>query len=110
VLIGGFLIGRPYPLFFKLFQEAARTHNVFYGAGTFVLTAIGNILVMAVLFVILAAAMGSRYQRWLAQRPGRVATITAAALIVGGAFLIFYWGVRLPANFAYGWFPHMPWS
>ncbi|OLB77595.1 MAG: hypothetical protein AUI14_15685 [Actinobacteria bacterium 13_2_20CM_2_71_6] len=105
MLIGGFLVGRPYPLFFKLFQEAARSHNPLYGAATFVLTALGNIAVIAVLFLALSVGTGGRYQRWLAARPGRAATVTAAALIIGGAFMLFYWGVRLPAHFDYGWFP-----
>lgn len=109
-LIGGFLIGRPYPLFFKLFQYAAQTHNPLYGGLTFILTALGNILVMALLFLALSVGTGGRYQRWLAARPGRVATLTASALLIGGAFMVFYWGVRLPARFDYGWFPTMPWS
>jgi hypothetical protein len=109
MLIGGFLVGRPYPLFFKLFQQAAREHNPLYGAATFALTALGNIVVIAVLFLALTAGTGGRFQRWLAARPGRVATVTAAALLVGGSFMLFYWGVRLPARFDYGWFPVMPW-
>jgi hypothetical protein len=110
ILVGGFLIGRPYPLFFNLFEEAARTHNPLYGAGTFMMTALGNIVVMAIVFVLLAVALGNRYQRWLTARAGRMATVSAVALIIGGAFLIFYWGVRLPAGFGYGWFPVMPWN
>jgi hypothetical protein len=109
VLIAGFLIGRPYPLFFKLFRQAAETHNPLFGTGTFVLTALGNIVVLAVLFLALAAGAGGRLQRWLTARPGRLATVTAVALLVGGAFMVFYWGVRLPARFDYGWFPRMPW-
>jgi hypothetical protein len=109
LLIGGFLIGRPYPLFFKLFQQAAKTHNPFYGALTFILTALGNIAVMAVLFLALSAGTGGRYQRWLTARPGRVATLTAVALLIGGTFMVVYWGIRLPARFGYGWFPVMPW-
>jgi hypothetical protein len=49
-LIGGFLIGRPYPLFYKMFLYSASTHNPFYGALAFVLVAVGNILLMAVIF------------------------------------------------------------
>ena len=67
-LIGGFLIGRPYPLFFKMFQYAASTHNPFYGALAFVLVALGNIAIMALLFLALSA---SRFQRWLAANPTR---------------------------------------
>lgn len=110
VLIGGFLIGRPYPLFFKLFRYAAQTHNPFYGALTFVLTAIGNVLLVAVLFLALTTGPGLRVRRWLVARPGRLATLTASALLIGGTFLIVYWGLRLPAYFHYGWFPKMPWK
>jgi hypothetical protein len=105
-LIGGFLIGRPYPLFYKMFQYAASTHNGFYGALSFVLVALGNILIMAILFLALSA---SRFQLWLRADPVRIAKFTAAALLIGGSFTFFYWGVRLPAGFGYGWFPHMPW-
>jgi sulfite exporter TauE/SafE len=105
-LIGAFLIGRPYPLFFKMFQYAASTHNPFYGALTFILVAIGNILLMGLLFLLLSM---SRFQPWLRARAGRVRRFTAGALLVGGAFTFFYWGVRLPAYLGYGWFPHMPW-
>lgn len=104
-LIGGFLIGRPYPLFFKMFQYAASTHNPFYGALSFVLVALGNIVIMALLFLALSA---SRFQQWLSANPTRIAKFTAAALLIGGAFTFFYWGVRLPSHFGYGWFPSMP--
>lgn len=105
-LIGGFLIGRPYPLFYKMFQYAASTHNGWYGALTFALVALGNIVLMAILFLALSM---SRFQHWLAAEPGRVARFTAAALLIGGAFTFFYWGVRVPAHLGYGWFPAMPW-
>jgi hypothetical protein len=105
-LIGGFLIGRPYPLFFKMFQYAASTHNGFYGALAFILVALGNILLMAVLFLALSM---SRFQHWLRADTARIAKFTAAALLIGGAFTLVYWGVRVPAYFGYGWFPHMPW-
>jgi EamA domain-containing membrane protein RarD len=105
-LIGGFLIGRPYPLFDKMFQYAASTHNGLYGALTFVLVALGNILFMAILFLALSM---SRFQHWLRAEPTRIVKFTAAALLVGGAFTFFYWGVRVPAHLGYGWFPQMPW-
>lgn len=105
-LIGGFLIGRPYPLFFKMFQYAASTHNGFYGALTFILVALGNVLLMSVLFLALSM---SRFQSWLRANPSRIAKFTSSALLIGGAFTFFYWGVRAPAGFGYGWFPHMPW-
>ena len=51
----------------------------------------------------------SRFQFWLWARPGRAVRFTAAALLVGGAFTLIYWGVRVPAHLGYGWFPTMPW-
>jgi hypothetical protein len=104
-LIGGFLIGRPYPLFFKTFQYAASTHDGLYGAFTFVLVSLGNVLLMAVLFLALSL---SPFPRWLRADSARIAKFTAAALLIGGAFTFFYWGIRVPAHFGYGWFPQMP--
>lgn len=105
-LIGGFLIGRPWPLFHKMFLHAASTHNALYGAAAFVLVAAGNLLLMAVLYLLLAA---SRFPQWLRTRAARVSTVSAAAWLIGGAFTFVYWVVRLPAHFGYGWFPTMPW-
>lgn len=105
-LIGGFLIGRPYPLFFKTFEYAASTHNAFYGAASFILVALGNVVIMAILFLALSA---TQFANWLQAKPARVAKFSAASLLAGGSFTFFYWAVRLPARFGYGWFPHMPW-
>lgn len=106
VLIGAFLIGRPWPMFHRLFQHAADTHNVLLGAGAFVLVVLGNMLLMAVLLLILSA---TGFPRWINARPQRLATVTAVALLVGGAFTLIYWGLRVPAHFGIGWFPTMPW-
>jgi hypothetical protein len=48
-LIGGFLIGRPYPLFGDLFRHAATAHNPLYGAAAFALQSVGNIVVIGFL-------------------------------------------------------------
>ncbi|GAA3112824.1 hypothetical protein [Streptosporangium carneum] len=109
-LIGGFLVGRPFPLFHKLFEYAAQTRNPFYGAAVFVLQSLGNITLMALLFVVLVHATRGRFVRWATARPSRVATITAVAFIVVGAFTFLYWDLRLPARFGYGWFPTAPWE
>ncbi|MEW2574896.1 hypothetical protein [Streptomyces syringium] len=109
-LIGGFVIGRPYPLFRKAFAYAADTHNAAYGALLFALIALGNVAVMAVLFVVLALAGGGRVPRWLNAKPGRAARFTGTALVLFGTFTFVYWGIRLPARFDYGWFPTMPWN
>jgi hypothetical protein len=108
-LIGGFLIGRPYPLFRIMFRSAAEQHNVLYGAAAFALQSVGNIVVMAVLFLILTHATGGRVQRWLAAKPARIATVTGAALLVGGTFTLLYWDVRVLGRLGIIWFPMVSW-
>ncbi|KDN82402.1 hypothetical protein [Kitasatospora cheerisanensis] len=110
VLVGAFLIGRPYPLFRNLFRHAAQEHNPLYGAVAFSLQSIGNILVMAVLFLVLSFALGTPVQRWLATKPGRAATLTATAFLVAGAFTVIYWDVRILGNLGYLWWPKAPWN
>ncbi|MFG3442767.1 hypothetical protein ACGF0J_36465 [Nonomuraea sp. NPDC047897] len=109
-LIGGFLIGRPYGLFRQLFRDAAESHNPIYGALAFMLQSVGNIVILAVLFVLLAVVMGTRVQRWLTARPGRLALITGSAFIVVGVFTFLYWDVRLLARREIiPWYPIIPW-
>lgn len=107
VLIGLFLVGRPYPLFRTMFTYAAETADPFYGAVSFLLVAIGNVALIAVLFVALALVGGERTARALGGR--RAAAVTGSALVVAGVFTVAYWVVRLLARFGYGWFPVMPW-
>ncbi|RCG31121.1 hypothetical protein DQ384_10205 [Sphaerisporangium album] len=108
-LVGGFLIGRPFPLFHKLFEYAAEIHNPLYGAAVFILQSLGNIVVMAVLFAVLMLAARGRFPRWLAASPGRLATVGAVAFLVAGSFTLIYWDIRLPSMFGYGWYPVVPW-
>ncbi|HEU5111500.1 MAG TPA: hypothetical protein VFT95_23405 [Micromonosporaceae bacterium] len=110
-LIGGFLIGRPFGLFRQMFRDAAESGNPFYGAAAFTLQSLGNIVIMAVLFLVLVYATGGRVQRWLAARPSRIAVLTALALIIVGAFTFLYWDVRLLARREIiPWYPMAPWS
>jgi hypothetical protein len=110
VLVGGFLIGRPYPLFRDLFRHAASTHNPLYGGAAFVLQSVGNILVMSVLVIALTYGLGGRLQRWLSASPGRVAAVTAVAFLVAGVFTLVYWDVRILGRLGYIWFPTAPWN
>jgi len=109
-LIGAFLIGRPFPLFVKIFQYAAASHNPGLGALVFVLQALGNIALLAVVFLAVSVAARGRLLRWLAARPDRLARFNGIALLAAGTFLIAYWCVRLPAAFGIGWWPRVPWS
>ncbi|WP_158885824.1 hypothetical protein [Amycolatopsis anabasis] len=108
-LIGGFLIGRPYPLFRIMFRDAAESHNVFYGAGAFLLQSAGNIALMVVLFLLLTYVAGDRLRRWFARGPARVATVTGSALLVGGTFTLFYWVLRSLGRAGIIWYPAIGW-
>ncbi|MEU6148940.1 hypothetical protein ABZ816_02975 [Actinosynnema sp. NPDC047251] len=110
VLIGGFLVGRPFPLFRQLFRDAAESGNPLYGAAAFVLQSVGNIAVMAVLFLLLGTLAGGPLRRWLTAKPSRTAAITAATLIAAGVFTFLYWDVRLLAGRGVlPWYPIAPW-
>ncbi|MGW1061403.1 hypothetical protein [Micromonospora rubida] len=110
-LIAGFLIGRPFGLFRQMFRDAAESGNPLYGAAAFTLQSIGNIVIMAVLFLLLAWLAGSRLQRWFTERPARLAVLTAVAFIVAGAFTFLYWDVRLLARREIiPWYPLAPWA
>jgi hypothetical protein len=110
VLIGGFLIGRPYPLFREMFQHAAGTHNPFYGALAFALQSAGNIVIMAILFLVLTHSTGGRLQRWLRANPTRTTVLTACSFLVAGVFTVLYWDVRMLGRLHYLWFPTAPWN
>lgn len=98
-LIGAFLIGRPFPLFIKLFQDAVASNNPVYGALIFILQSLGNIVIMVLLLLFLTYGTGGRFERWLTAKPGRVHTVTAVALLVGGGFLVFFWAFRMGLGF-----------
>jgi hypothetical protein len=106
-LIGGFLIGRPYPLFNKLFHWAADTGNPWYGAGAFILQSLGNIVIVTAIFALLVAITRGRFLTWLSASPRRAAAVSGALLVALGVFTVVYWDVRVPAIFGYGWFPTM---
>jgi hypothetical protein len=110
-LIGAFLIGRPFALFRQLFRDAAESGNPLYGAAAFTLQSLGNIVVLAVIFLALALFTGGRFQRWLAARPSRVTALIAVAFIVAGVFTFLYWDVRVLARRGIiPWYPTAPWA
>lgn len=109
-LVGGFLVGRPYPLFRQLFEHAVDTNNPFYGAFAFVLQSVGNVLLVALLAVLVVALSRGAALRWLAENRAKASAIAGVALLALGVFMVVYWDVRVPAMFGFGWFPTMPWN
>ncbi|MFC4146125.1 hypothetical protein ACFO0M_07645 [Micromonospora mangrovi] len=108
--VGAFLIGRPYPLFNKLFHWAVDSGNPLYGAGAFILQSLGNIVLVSALFALIVLLSRGRAIAWLASSPARTIALTGALLIALGVFTVVYWDVRLPAMFGHGWFPTMPYN
>ncbi|MEV0889463.1 hypothetical protein AB0J03_37495 [Streptomyces microflavus] len=110
MLFMGVLIGRPFPLFRQLFRDAAESHNVLYGATASGLQSIGNIVVMAVLFLVVTGVLGDRLHRWMTRWPSRASALTAGAFITAGVFLILYWDLRILARRDLIWYPLAPWA
>lgn len=109
-LVGAFLIGRPYPMFVKLFNWAAETGNPLYGAATFVLQSVGNVVIVTVLFAVLVAGTRGRFLVWLTRSSRRVGLVSGTLLLALGVFTVVYWDVRVPSIFGVGWFPVMPYN
>src|SRR5256712_10281890 len=101
-LIGAFLIGRAFAVFVKIFEYAAATHNPALGVFVFVLQSLGNIALLALIFLLVATVGRGRIVRWLAARPDRLARFNAVALLVAGPFLLPHLGVLVPAGFWVG--------
>jgi len=109
-LVGGFVIGRPYPLFNKLFHWAADTGNPFYGAGAFILQSLGNVAIVSVLFALIVLVSRGGFLRWFAGNPRRAVLISGSLLLALGVFTVVYWDIRVPSMFGFGWFPRMPYN
>jgi cytochrome c biogenesis protein CcdA len=110
LMIGAFAIGRPYPVFREFLLYAAQTQSPVYGAAVMALQGVGQVLVMVAAFVLLVTLFRARLVSWLIRRPAQAALVSAVALIAGGAYFIFYWGVARawPAlgrwGFQLGWY------
>jgi len=107
VIVGFFTVGRPFPLFRKLFVYSAGTGNIALSAALVALQGLCNIAVMALIFVLLTRGPGGRVAQWLQEKPARARMLTAISMLGAGTFLIIYWGVRVPSAFGIGWFPHL---
>jgi sulfite exporter TauE/SafE len=92
-LIGAFAIGRPYPVFREFLLYAAQVQSPAYGAAVMVLQGIGQILVMVAAFLVIVGVFSGGLRRWILARPAQPALVSAVALVAGGAYFLFYWGI-----------------
>ncbi len=109
LLVGMFAIGRPFPVMRDFLVYAATAHNPLYGAVVMMVQGLGQIAVMVVLLLVLVYGFGGWLTRWVTTRPQQVALTTAVALVAGGTFFIYYWGLAPAFNigrwgFRLGWY------
>ena len=110
VLVGAFVVGRPFGLFRHLYEYAGDTNNPLIGSSTFALQALGNILIVSLLFVAITFFSNGRVERFMTASPKRLASFTASSLLVAGTFFIVYWGLKSGSRLGwYGW-PTLPWQ
>lgn len=98
VMVGAFLIGRPFPVMRDFLIYAAAAQSPVYGAAVMAVVGLGQIALMVLLFLAVVYGAGQQMSRWVATRPDRAALLTGLSLVAGGSFFVFYWGLA----FTYG--------
>ncbi|MEX0599186.1 MAG: sulfite exporter TauE/SafE family protein [Rhodothermales bacterium] len=109
VFVGLFAVGRPFPVFREFLSYAAGANNPLYGASVMMVQGLGQILVMVLLFVVMVALGGRRLMEWSAEAPHKPQLMSGLALLAGGAFFVFYWGLSFAMDigrwgFKLGWY------
>lgn len=109
VLVGLFAVGRPFPVFREFLTYAASAESPLYGAGAMMMQGFGQIAVVVVLFVAMVWLGGRRLARWAARKPHQPTLLSGLALLGGGAFFVFYWGLAFAFDigqwgFKLGWY------
>lgn len=109
VLVGLFAVGRPFPVFREFLTYAATANSPLYGSLVMIIHGIGQIAILLVLFFILVYFFGSRMMSWANETPHKPRMLTALALLGGGAYFIFYWGIAFIYDvgrwgFKLGWY------
>jgi cytochrome c biogenesis protein CcdA len=92
MMIGAFAIGRPYPVFREFLLYAAQAKNPVYGAAVMALQGIGQVTVMVAAFLAVIVIFRRTLVVW-AQKTAQTALVSALALVAGGAYFLFYWGI-----------------
>ncbi|MFJ3957683.1 hypothetical protein [Arthrobacter sp. NPDC090010] len=106
-LLGLLLVGRPYPMFRDVLEQAAASGNVLGGSAMMILVVLGNMVLISVLFLGFIALAGPALQRFSTARPRVLLTIAGALLLIMGVFSVAYWGVRVPSMFGVLWFSRL---
>lgn len=108
-LVGFFAIGRPFPVFREFLTYAASANSPLYGAGVMMIQGLGQIAVMALIFVLLIWLAGDKIGSAAQSKPYKFRMISSIALIAGGTYFIYYWGLAFAFDigrwgFKLGWY------
>ncbi len=109
VLVGLFAVGRPFPVFREFLTFAATAESPTYGAAVMIIHGLGQIAVLLGLFFLLIWFAGNRMLKWASEKPHKPRMLTALALLGGGSYFIFYWGIAFIYDvgrwgFKLGWY------
>lgn len=109
VLVGLFAVGRPFPVFREFLTYAATANSPLYASLVMIIHGIGQITILLLLFFILVYFFGNKMMSWANQTPHKPRLLTALALLGGGAYFIFYWGIAFIYDvgrwgFKLGWY------
>ncbi len=109
ILVGLFAVGRPFPVFREFMSYAAAADSPAYGAAVMTIHGLGQIAVLLGLFFLLVWLAGDRMVNWATEKPWQPRMVTALALLGGGAYFVFYWGIAFIYDvgrwgFKLGWY------
>lgn len=108
-MVGLFAVGRPFPVFREFLVYAASASNPFYGAAVMMIQGLGQIAVMALLFFLVVWLAGDKIGRTATKKPYKFRMISSVALLTGGMFFVYYWGLAFVFDigrwgFKLGWY------
>lgn len=109
LLVGCFAVGRPFPVFREFMTYAASAQSPLYGAGVMMVQGLGQIAVMVLLFLLLVYTAGRRLRQMARQTPHKLRVISGLALVAGGTYFVYYWGLAFLFDvgqwgFKLGWY------
>lgn len=103
-LLGLLVVGRPFPMFREVLDHVVAAGPL-AGTGMLVLVVLGNLAVVAVVYLAFVAVAGPALQRFVLRHQRGVLRVSGLLLLALAAFSVAYWGLRIPAMFGLGWFP-----
>lgn len=109
LMVGLFAVGRPFPVFREFLTYAASSGSPLYGAAAMMAQGFGQIAVMVLLFLGLVWFAGESLLEWSNQNPFQPYLVSGLALLTGGSFFVFYWGLAFVYDigrwgFKLGWY------